>query len=77
MRMLPGSFQILGQEYHRNEYRFHKTLRQANFFIDRQLVHSVEGAKKKKKQINKNKKEGLSHDHLIFSQNINILSLTK
>lgn len=48
MRMLPGSFQILGQEYHRNEYRFHKTLRQANFFIDRQLVHSVEGAKKKK-----------------------------
>lgn len=63
MRMLPGSFQILGQEYHRNEYRFHKTLRQANFFIDRQLVHSVEGAKKKKRQVTHNTREGLSHDH--------------
>ena len=31
--MLPGPFQILGEQYHRNEYCFHKTLRQAKSFI--------------------------------------------
>ena len=31
--MLPGPFQILGQEYLGNEYCFHKTLRQAKLSI--------------------------------------------
>ena len=66
--MLPGPFQILGQEYHGNEYCFHKTLRQAKLSIRRVCASGrrqeksasslVEGAR-----YFSNKREGLSHDH--------------
>jgi len=33
--VLPDPLQILGQQYHRKEYLSHKTLEQAELFIDR------------------------------------------
>ena len=31
--LLSGPLHILGQQYHRNEYSYHKALKQAKFFI--------------------------------------------
>ena len=43
--MLLGLLQILGQYYHRNEYRSNKILRQAEIFIDRIAYTQGEGRK--------------------------------
>lgn len=77
--MLPGSFQILGQEYLGNEYCFHKALRQAKLSIiisikfpktfKKSLCTREKAGKKSASSLVEgascfsNKREGLSHDH--------------
>ena len=44
--MLLDPLQILGQQYHRNEYHSHKTLRKAKLFIERDSLCAREKAEK-------------------------------
>ena len=68
--VLPGPFQILGQQYHRSEYHFHKILRQAKLFIRRDSLCTRKKSGKKVPALQVqgascfyDKRESLSHDH--------------